>query len=36
MNAQTIVGCLYINKLEDVDLKVLKGIIVESLKKQDS
>ncbi len=33
---KTGVGCLYINKLEDVDLKVLKGIIVESLKKQDS
>lgn len=26
-------GCLYINKLEDVDIKVLKGIIKESLKK---
>jgi hypothetical protein len=25
-------GCLYINKLEDVDLKVLKGIIDASLK----
>ncbi len=25
------VGCLYINKLEDVDLKVLKGIINDSL-----
>jgi len=27
------VGCLYINKLEDVDLKVLKGMIEASLKK---
>ena len=26
-------GCLYINKLSDVDLKVLKGIIQASLKK---
>jgi hypothetical protein len=26
------VGCLYINKLEDVDLKVLKGMIEASLK----
>ena len=25
-------GCLYINKLEDVDLKVLKGMIEASLK----
>jgi hypothetical protein len=25
-------GCLYINKLEDIDVKVLKGIIAESLK----
>jgi hypothetical protein len=25
-------GCLYINKLEDIDLKVLKGIIDASLK----
>ena len=29
---KTGVGCLYINKLEDVDLKVLKGIIEASLK----
>ena len=29
---KTGVGCLYINKLEDVDLKVLKGMIEESLK----
>jgi len=29
---KTGVGCLYINKLEDVDLKVLKGIIETSLK----
>ncbi len=25
-------GCIYVNKLEDIDLKVLKGIITESLK----
>ncbi|MES2679694.1 MAG: DUF1801 domain-containing protein [Bacteroidota bacterium] len=25
-------GCLYINKLEDVDLKVLKGVIEKALK----
>ena len=30
---KTGVGCLYINKLEDVDLKVLKGMIETSLKK---
>ena len=29
---KTGVGCLYINKLEDVDLKVLKEIIETSLK----
>ncbi len=29
---KTGVGCLYINKLEDVDLKVLKGMIEASLK----
>jgi len=28
---KTGVGCLYINKLEDIDLKVLEGIIVASL-----
>ena len=28
---KTGVGCLYINKLEDIDLKVLKGIIDTSL-----
>ena len=28
---KTGVGCLYINKLEDVDLKVLKGLIKASL-----
>ena len=28
---KTGVGCLYINKLEEVDLKVLKGIIEDSL-----
>ena len=26
-------GCLYINKLDDIDLKVLKGMIETSLKK---
>ena len=31
---KTGVGCLYINKLEDVDLKVLKEMIVTSLKKK--
>ncbi len=31
---KTGVGCLYINKLEDVDLKVLKGLIKESLKQK--
>lgn len=25
-------GCIYVNKLEDIDLKVLKGIIESSLK----
>ena len=29
---KTGLGCLYINKLEDVDLKVLKGLIETSLK----
>src|SRR5688572_32250062 len=29
---KTGVGCLYINKLEDIDLKVLKGIIETTLK----
>jgi hypothetical protein len=33
---KTGVGCLYINKLEDVDLKVLKGIIDESLNRAKS
>jgi hypothetical protein len=28
------VGCLYINKLDDVDLKVLKGMIEASLKQK--
>ena len=27
-------GCIYINKLEDIDLKVLKGMIDASLKKK--
>ena len=31
---KTGVGCLYINKLEDVDVKVLKDIINTSLKKK--
>ena len=30
---KTGVGCLYINKLEDVDVKVLKEMIVASVKK---
>jgi hypothetical protein len=29
---KTGVGCLYINKLEDVDIKILKGMIDASLK----
>lgn len=31
---KTSVGCLHINKLEDIDLKVLKGMIDDSLKKK--
>lgn len=31
---KTGVGCLYINKLEDIDLKVLKGMIEASLKRK--
>ena len=31
---KTSVGCLFINKLEDIDLKVLKGMIDESLKQK--
>ncbi len=31
---KTGVGCLYINKLEDIDLKVLKGMIDASLKRK--
>ncbi len=31
---KTGVGCLYISKLSDIDLKVLKGMIVESLKRK--
>ena len=31
---KTGVGCLYINKLEEIDLKVLKGIIDASLKRK--
>jgi hypothetical protein len=31
---KTGVGCLYINKLEDVDLKVLKGMVETSMKKK--
>jgi hypothetical protein len=30
---KTGVGCLYINKLEDIDLKILKEIIMISLKR---
>lgn len=32
---KTGVGCLYINKLEDVDLKVLKGMIQASVKRRE-
>jgi hypothetical protein len=28
-------GCLYINKLEDIDIKVLKGMIKSSLKEKE-
>lgn len=31
---KTGVGCLYINKLDDVDLKILKGMIEGSLKEK--
>jgi hypothetical protein len=31
---KTGAGCLYINKLEDIDLKVLKGIIDASLNRE--
>ncbi len=31
---KTGVGCLYINKLEDIDIKVLKGLIDDSLNKK--
>jgi len=31
---KTGVGCLYINKLEEIDLKVLKGIIDASLNRE--
>jgi hypothetical protein len=31
---KTGVGCLYINKLEDVDIKVLEGMIKTSLKEK--
>lgn len=31
---KTGVGCLYINKLEDIDLKVLEGIIKAALSKE--
>ena len=33
---KTGVGCLYINKLEDIDIKVLKQMIVSSLKKNSN
>lgn len=33
---KTGVGCLYINKLDDIDLKILKGIISDSLKEKRS
>ena len=32
---KTGVGCLYINKLEDIDLKVLKGMIDASVKQKE-
>jgi len=32
---KTGVGCLYINKLEDIDLDVLEGMMDASLKKQE-
>jgi hypothetical protein len=31
---KTGVGCLYINRLDDIDLKVLNSLIVSSLKKK--
>lgn len=31
---KTAGGCLYINKLEDIDMKVLKGMIAASLKQK--
>ena len=31
---KTGVGCLYINKLDEIDLKVLKGIIAASLNRK--
>ncbi len=31
---KTSVGCLFINKLEDIDLKILKGMIDASLKQK--
>lgn len=31
---KTGVGCLYINKLEDIDLKILKTLITTSLKRK--
>jgi phosphoglycolate phosphatase-like HAD superfamily hydrolase len=31
---KTGVGCLYINKLDDIDLKILKGMIETSLKRK--
>jgi len=33
---KTGVGCLYINKLEDIDMKVLKGIIDASLNRKQN
>lgn len=33
---KTGVGCLYINKLDDIDLKVLNGMIDEALKGSNS
>ncbi|MBL0340061.1 MAG: DUF1801 domain-containing protein [Bacteroidetes bacterium] len=33
---KTAGGCIYINKLEDIDLKVLKGLIEVSIKQDKS
>lgn len=33
---KTGVGCLYINKLEDIDLEILKEIVIASIQAKDS